>query len=130
VRESDPVAVDFVRVQEQLTGQERDLVKKSFHQIVAAKGRFCTKCHTEEDKSYMPFKELGFSERRISELTSLNIIGLVQKYKKFYMPELMGAETPIGNIESLMGPELDMPAVDEEQEDPRSWWRGSEESAD
>jgi hypothetical protein len=46
------------------------------------------------------------------------------------MPELMGAETPIGNIESLMGPELDMPAVDEEQEDPRSWWRGSEESAD
>lgn len=130
VRESDPVAVDFVRVQEQLTGQERDLVKKSFHQIVAAKGRFCTKCHTEEDKSYMPFKELGFSERRISELTSLNIIGLVQKYKKFYMPELMGAGEPVGSIESLMGPEVILPIEDEEQDDPRSWWRGGEGSTD
>jgi hypothetical protein len=60
----------------------------------------------------------------------LNIIGLVQKYKKFYMPELMGAGEPVGSIESLMGPEVILPIEDEEQDDPRSWWRGGEGSTD
>ena len=91
VTEDDPVAQEFIRVQEQLRGPDKAAVKKSFHRLVAAKGRFCTRCHTEPDKSFIPFEELGFSQRRIGELTSLNIIGLVQKYKRFYMPNLSGS---------------------------------------
>jgi hypothetical protein len=126
IRERDPVAVDFVKVQEQLQGQDRDLVKKSFHRNVSAKGRFCTKCHTEQEKSYIPFKELGFSDRRVVELTNLNIIGLVQKYKKFYMPELMSKGADKVDIKTLMGPEIELPQLEEQQEDPRGWWRSSE----
>jgi hypothetical protein len=126
IRETDPVAIDFVKVQEQLQGQDRDLVKKSFHRNVSAKGRFCTKCHTEQDKSYIPFKELGFSDRRVNELTNLNIIGLVQKYKKFYMPELMSKDELKVDVKSLMGPEVELPEVEERQDDPRGWWRSSE----
>jgi hypothetical protein len=126
IRETDPVAIDFVNVQEQLQGQDRDLVKKSFHRNVSVKGRFCTKCHTDEQKSYIPFSELGFSDRRVSELTSLNIIGLVQKYKKFYMPELMSTDSVKVDVDTLMGPEMDMPKLDTQEDDPRGWWRSSE----
>lgn len=87
--EDDPMAIDFVNVQENLKGQEREAVKKSLHKMVRAKGRFCTRCHTQRDSSFVPFAELGFSERRINELTNLNIIGLVEKYKEFYMPNLL-----------------------------------------
>ena len=123
VSEKDPVAIDFVRIQEQLTGQDRDLVKKSFHRIVVAKGRFCTKCHTEEDKSFIPFAKLGFSPQRVGELTNLNIIGLVQKYKRFYMPEMTRGSLPPGVVDSLMGPEITMPALEKDPGDVRSWWR-------
>ncbi len=128
ITEKDPAAIDFVSIQEQLTGQDRDLVKKSFHKIVMAKGRFCTKCHTDEDKSFMPFRELGFSSRRTGELTNLNIIGLVQKYKKFYMPELGGRSSAV--IESLMGPEIDVPVMEKDPADKRSWWRADIDPTD
>ncbi len=128
ITEKDPAAIDFVSIQEQLTGQDRDLVKKSFHTTVMAKGRFCTKCHTDEDKSFMPFRELGFSERRIGELTSLNIIGLVQKYKKFYMPELRGRSPEV--IESLLGPEIEVPVMEKDPADKRSWWRDDADPVD
>ncbi|MGD8589336.1 MAG: hypothetical protein PVG22_10955, partial [Chromatiales bacterium] len=130
IRETDPVAIDFVKVQDQLQGQDRALVKKSFHRNVSAKGRFCTKCHTEQDKSYIPFKELGFSDRRVAELTNLNIIGLVQKYKKFYMPELMSKGAEQVDINTLMGPEVELPELEQREEDPRGWWRSSETPSD
>jgi len=92
ITEDDPMAIDFVKVQETLKGRDREAVKKSLHQFVQPKGRFCTSCHAQRDKSFIPFKELGFAEGRISDLTNLNIIGLVQKYKEFYMPNLMNRD--------------------------------------
>jgi hypothetical protein len=89
ITEDDPMAVDFVKVQEKLKGRDRASVKKSLHEFVAPVGRFCTKCHTEQNNSFIPFKKLGFSDERISDLTNLNIIGLVNKYKQFYMPDIM-----------------------------------------
>lgn len=89
ITEDDPMAIDFVKVQEKLKGQDRASVKKSLHEFVAPIGRFCTKCHTQVENSFIPFKKLGFSDNRIEELTNLNIIGLVQKYKQFYMPDIM-----------------------------------------
>lgn len=92
ITEDDPMAIDFVRVQETLKGRDREAVKKSLHQFVQPKGRFCTSCHVQKEKSFIPFEELGFAEGRISDLTNLNIIGLVEKYKEFYMPNLMNRD--------------------------------------
>jgi hypothetical protein len=92
ITEDDPIAIDFVKVQSNLQGQNREAVKKSLHRMVRPKGRFCTRCHTEREKSFVPFEDLGFSEERIYDLTNLNIIGLVEKYKEFYMPNLMNRE--------------------------------------
>lgn len=92
ITEDDPIAIDFVTVQANLEGQQRESVKKSLHRMVRPKGRFCTKCHTQIENSYVPFKNLGFSDARIYDLTNMNIIGLVEKYKEFYMPNLMNRD--------------------------------------
>ena len=132
ITEDDPLAKEFVRVQNELKGPDRDAVKKSFHRIVAAKGRFCTRCHTSAEESFIPFQELGFSDRRIGELTSLNIIGLVQKYKRFYMPNLSGQAPEPEDGGPFGSQEMALPNMLQEiRNDPKSWWRsGTEDSVD
>ncbi|MDH5444220.1 MAG: hypothetical protein OEY52_01615 [Gammaproteobacteria bacterium] len=88
ITEDSADAKEFIQVKDKLSERDRDSVKKAFHKTVMSKGRFCTRCHTSENKSYLPFRKLGFSEQRVSDLTNLNIVGIVQKYKKFYMPSL------------------------------------------
>ncbi|MET0071136.1 MAG: hypothetical protein ABW096_13955 [Candidatus Thiodiazotropha sp.] len=105
ITEDDPMAIDFVRVQDKLKGRDRAAVKKSLHEFVSPVGRFCTKCHTQEERSFIPFKELGFSNNRINELTNLNIIGLVQKYKQFYMPDIMERDVEPIDIEYPIVPD-------------------------
>jgi hypothetical protein len=123
ITEDDPQALEFARLQNRLTGREKEAIKKSFHRTVTPKGRFCTRCHTREEKSFIPFRKLGFSEQRIGELTSLNIIGMVQKYKKFYMPNLMQRGALPDDVEALVGPEVDVQLdVEKMRKDPRSWW--------
>lgn len=105
ITEDDPLAIDFVKVQDQLKGRDRAAVKKSLHELVSPVGRFCTKCHTQEEKSFIPFNELGFSRNRINDLTNLNIIGLVQKYKQFYMPDIMERDIKPIDIDYPISPE-------------------------
>lgn len=100
ITEDDPMAIDFVKVQEKLKGRDREAVKKSLHNMVRPKGRFCPKCHTKEEKSFIPFRQLGFSDERIDDLTNMNIIGIVEKYEEFYMPNLMNREVEPIKIES------------------------------
>ena len=59
-----------------------------FHKLASPKGRECSLCHTKEKESYLPFRALGFSDQRIDDITNMNIIGIVEKYKKFYLPTL------------------------------------------
>ncbi|MCU7924684.1 MAG: hypothetical protein KZQ88_18500 [Candidatus Thiodiazotropha sp. (ex Dulcina madagascariensis)] len=112
ITEDDPMAIDFVQVQEQLKGRDRATVKKSLHELVAPIGRFCTKCHTQEEESFIPFDKLGFSRERIYDLTNLNIIGLVQKYKQFYMPDIMERDVKPIDIDYPVAPEAEDPFMD------------------
>ena len=86
--EDKPEVQEFLAVKDQLTDADREAMKKRMHRLVRRKGRFCDRCHAPEDRSYLPFRELGFSETRIGDLTNLNITGIVKKYKKFYFPKL------------------------------------------
>lgn len=120
----DPEAREFAKIQHKLSDHDRDAVKKTFHRNVSPKGRFCTRCHTEEARSYVPFRELGFSERRVRDLTNLNFIGLMQKYKNFYMPSLMRSDKSLPSTDILTG--SGRPAAkggSDIRKDPRSWWK-------
>lgn len=81
-----PLAMDYEKVKDQLTPEQRDNVKKKFHVHIKPKGHECDKCHSK--KSILQFKELGFASNRIIDLEQLNIKGMVTKYEKFYIPNL------------------------------------------
>ena len=101
--EDTPDVSEFVELRGQFTSRERDIYKKALHKLVSPKGRFCSRCHSKENKSYMPFRKLGFSEQRISDLTNINIVGIVEKYREFYMPSLFKYKEPLPDLESLVG---------------------------
>ncbi len=112
-----PEAQEFARIRDKLSDQDREAVKKQFHRLVASKGRLCSRCHTEEARSYLPLRQLGFSDRRVRDLTHLNIIGLVEKYKEFHTPSLSKVQR---------GPAAPAPAApvgEDMRKDPRSWWK-------
>ncbi len=120
----DPEAREFSRIQSKLSDHDREAMKKTFHRNLGAKGTFCARCHTEEARSYLSYRELGFSERRIRDLTNLNFIGVMQKYKNFYMPSLMRSDKSLPSTEVPAGSER--PAArdgSDIRKDPRSWWK-------
>lgn len=117
-------AREFLAVRGQLTGQQQGAVKKLFHNIVNPVGRFCTRCHTEEGKSLIPFRKLGFSDQRVTALTNLNIVGIVQKYKEFYIPSIFYNGESQTEQKVLVGEDVQVPEPsDEMKQDPRAWWR-------
>lgn len=91
---------EFRAMRDQLSDRDRESIKKRFHKPVRGKGRHCGKCHTQEKKSYIPFRQLGFSDERIGDLTNLNIIGLIEKYDEFYMPDLLSSDRPTPSFET------------------------------
>jgi hypothetical protein len=131
IPETAPEAVEFITMRGQLTTQQQGAVKKMFHSIVNPIGRFCTRCHVvEEGEGYLPFRELGFSDGRVTALTNLNIAGLVQKYKEFYLELVFLGDESEDTTKALVGDETYLPVSDELKHDPRSWWRKSMESTE
>jgi nitrate/TMAO reductase-like tetraheme cytochrome c subunit len=82
IPEINPEVQEFLAIRNQLTVSDRQAVKRMFHKNVVRKGRTCTRCHASEDKSYLPFRQLGFSQQRISDVTSPKFIDIVNKYSK------------------------------------------------
>ncbi|MDH5648510.1 MAG: hypothetical protein OEY67_02540 [Gammaproteobacteria bacterium] len=120
----DPRMQEFEKLKHKLSDADKDAVKKRFHNLVSVKGRFCSRCHTDEDKSYVPFQNLGFSKQRTQELTNLNIIGLIEKYKDFYMPTLLKSDKSLPPIEVLTGPNSTKnKSINKMGKDPKSWWK-------
>lgn len=85
-----PLAIDFMKVRDKLTPEQRDGVKNKFHEYIKPKGHECKDCHTEN--SILNFRDLDFSEKRISDLKTMEITGIITKYEDFYLPEFFKDE--------------------------------------
>jgi len=89
IQEQDaPLARDYMKVRDQLSPEQREGVKNKFHENIKPKGYDCKICHTEQ--SLLDFKQLGFSDTRIDNLLKLDMVGMLEKYDQFYLPELFG----------------------------------------
>jgi len=128
ITESNPDVKEFLEVKDTLSDEDKDAIKKRFHGRVMPKGRFCTRCHTDEEKSYIPFRKLGFSDRRIQDVTNLNIVGIVEKYNEFYMPNLFNKDMSLPDIKTMVGDGKKTDVPSEELLEGRAWWRRSNES--
>ncbi|MDH5394197.1 MAG: hypothetical protein OEY11_13505 [Gammaproteobacteria bacterium] len=74
--------------QELLTPEKKSQMKRIIHRKVSKKPVQCKQCH-QEKKPYVPFAELGYPPTRIRELTTVGAVGMIEKYKTFYMPALL-----------------------------------------
>ena len=82
-----PLALDYMKVRDKLSPEQREGVKNKFHENIKPKGYECKVCHAE--KSILDFKKLGFSDTRIDTLLKLDVVGMLEKYDQFYLPELL-----------------------------------------
>lgn len=81
-------AKEFLKKENSLTAEQKAKNLDYFHRNTAKKeiSVACEECHSSH--SILDFKQLGFSEKTANNLKSLNIKGLVTKYKTFYFPDL------------------------------------------
>lgn len=94
--EDKPEVQEFAELvaEGELSDQDREGLKRRFHTMIRDKGRNCSLCHAPEDRAYLPFRQLGFSDQRVTELSNLDIIGVVDKYVEFHLPDLMKNGAP------------------------------------
>ena len=81
-----PLAQDYLRMKDNLKDEEKDFVKKKFHEGIKPVGHLCKECHNKESR--LDFDQLGFSEKRRADLESLSVSGMLTRYETFYLPAL------------------------------------------
>jgi len=87
--EKDRIFVEkFLGEEENLSRQQSSQIKHLIHNKVNKKPIECTDCH-QRDNPYIPFAKLGFPPRRVDELTSTAVVGMISKYKEFYIPNFL-----------------------------------------
>lgn len=81
-------ADEYLRKKDLLDTTQQSKMKKVIHRLVDEKPLLCEACHTE-DKPFLDYAALGYAPRRISDLVSTEVVGMIEKYKKFYIPKFL-----------------------------------------
>jgi hypothetical protein len=80
---------DYLKNKDGLSSTDQSKIKKVIHRMVDEKPTLCEACHTSSQAPYLPFADLGYPPRRIQELTNTEVVGMVQKYRDFYIPNFL-----------------------------------------
>jgi hypothetical protein len=80
--------VNYMKNKDEISSTEQSKMKKVIHRMVNEKPLLCDGCHTDKSP-YLPFVELGYPPRRIAELKSTAVVGLINKYREFYIPKFL-----------------------------------------
>lgn len=78
----------YIAEQDRLKPEQQSQMKRVIHKRVQQEPVQCKGCHREVDP-YIPFAELGYPPRRIDELTNVEVVSMIEKFKKFYIPSLL-----------------------------------------
>ncbi|MDH5444029.1 MAG: hypothetical protein OEY52_00645 [Gammaproteobacteria bacterium] len=81
--------VRYLNDQKNLESAQKSQMKKVIHRKVSKQPVECKTCHKRGKTKYIPFETLGYPPMRIDELTDLAVVGMIQKYKKFYLPNFL-----------------------------------------
>jgi hypothetical protein len=75
--------------EKRLNDTQKSKMKKIIHRKVNEDPLLCDGCHTADSSPYLPFADLGYPNRRMYELTSTEVVGMIKKYQKFYIPNIL-----------------------------------------
>lgn len=78
----------YLKEERVLTQKQKSQMKKLVHAGINEKPIECNQCHQEKNP-YVPFAELGYPPRRVDELTNTSVVGMIDKYKEFYIPNFL-----------------------------------------
>ena len=81
---SAEAAQEFITLKQHFSPDQIAEAKIKLHGNISQKPVSCSGCHIKD--GYMDFKELGFAPNRVQHLISTEVVGLVEKYKAFYLP--------------------------------------------
>lgn len=93
---NDKAFVERYLAEEKLLSQkQKSQMKKLMHSGINEEPIECDQCHQEKN-SYIPFAELGYPPRRVDELINTSVVGMIDKYKEFYIPNFLtpGDQSP------------------------------------
>jgi cytochrome b subunit of formate dehydrogenase len=85
--ESLKIAEDYLKAERTLSPLQKTQAQRVIHKYMSEKPAKCRDCHNQKE-SYLPFEKLGYAEPRIKELKGTAIVGMLEKYEKFYLPDL------------------------------------------
>ncbi len=78
----------YIAEQDNLLTEQKSQIKRVIHKGVSKTPLQCDGCHQQKDP-YIPFARLGYPPRRVDELTNTSVVGMIQKYKEFYIPSFL-----------------------------------------
>ena len=100
-----PLAVDFmdekaarqyIKIKDKFNPDQSAQAKIKLHEHISSKPVFCSDCHQKD--GYLDYAKLGFPTQRINHLNSTEVVGMIEKYKTFYLPSEIdfGVENTFG----------------------------------
>ncbi|MBW2255541.1 MAG: hypothetical protein JRI25_13205 [Deltaproteobacteria bacterium] len=81
-------AKDFLSRRDALTEDQKTLEMDALHEILTEVPYQCDDCH-QTDRPLLPYEALGYPQRRIDSLRSNEVVGIFDRYRKFYLPGLL-----------------------------------------
>ncbi len=79
----------YLQEEGRLNDTQKSKMKKVIHRNVNEDPLLCEGCHTIKGVPYLPFIEMGYPKARLHDLTSTEVVGMINKYQEFYIPEFL-----------------------------------------
>ncbi len=91
---NEATALQYLKYKDDYSPDQIARAKIILHENISTEPVFCSDCHKKN--GYLNFEQLGFTPKRVSHLNSTEIVGMIEKYKVFYLPEKLdfGAQKP------------------------------------
>lgn len=80
----DKLAQQYLSIKDKYSPDQVARAKIKLHEGISSKPVFCSDCHKPE--GYLDFIKLGFPPQRVNHLNSTEVVGMIDKYKTFYLP--------------------------------------------
>lgn len=100
---NDKTVQNYMKFRDTFTGDQAAEAKLRLHKGISNKPVFCDECHKEN--GYLDFANLAYPRDRAGQLTSLEVAGMIAKYKEFYLPTMFDPEAIMRDRQSNLDAE-------------------------
>jgi len=88
---TDDYAREFMLAWAKYNLDQKALAKFQLHKDLARKPVQCNECHRRKDP-YLDFAVLGYPKSWVDELTGTEVVGMVERYMKSYIPAMFNPQ--------------------------------------